>query len=118
VPNPDLRPMRLSEWEVGTELSLMDRVRLDLGYYHRTATDQILNQQISSASGFGSRRVNIGETMNQGIEALVDASLIQSAGFSWNTTFNLNWNTSEVIRLGLGEGTDQIVVGTATSTAS
>ncbi len=113
VPNAELRPMRLSEYEFGAELSFMDRVRLDFGYYNRTGTDQILSQQISSASGFGSRRVNIGETKNWGVEGLLDASLVQTPDFSWNTTFNLNWNKSKVIRLGLGEGTDQIQVGTA-----
>jgi TonB-linked SusC/RagA family outer membrane protein len=111
VPNPELKPMRLKEWEIGTELSILDRLRLDLGYYHRVSEDQILSQDISSASGFGSRRVNVGETMNKGVEAMLDAALARSDGFSWNTTFNVNWNRSEVIEL--GEGTDRIRSGTA-----
>ena len=111
VPNPQLKPMRLREWEVGTELSLMNRLRLDLGYYHRTSEDQILSQDISGASGFGSRQVNVGETMNQGIEALLDANLVQNDRFSWNTAFNLNWNKSKVIEV--GEGTDRIRTGVA-----
>jgi outer membrane receptor protein involved in Fe transport len=88
--------MRLKEWELGTELSILDRARLDLGYYHRVAEDQILSQDISTTSGFGSRQVNVGETMNKGVEALLDASLVRSEGFNWNTTFNINWNKSKV----------------------
>ena len=87
----------------------LDRVRLDLGYYHRVSEDQILSQDISSASGFGSRRVNVGETMNRGVEALLDASLVRSDGFSWNTAFNVNWNKSKVIEL--GTETDRIRTG-------
>src|SRR5690606_5412965 len=98
---------------VGGEFSLFDRLRLDLGYYHRIASDQIISQQISNASGFGSRRVNIGETMNQGVEALVDATLVRSEGFNWNTTVNVNYNTSEVIDLGQDLGITEIQVGTA-----
>jgi hypothetical protein len=49
--------------------------------------------------------------MNQGIEALLDASLVRSDRFSWNTTFNLNWNKSEVLELGVG--TDRIRSGLA-----
>jgi TonB-linked SusC/RagA family outer membrane protein len=113
VPNPALRPMRLAEWEIGTELSLFDRVRLDVGYYHRIGRDQILNQQISTASGFSTRRVNIGETENRGVEGLLDASLIRTPRFSWGTTFNANYNTSKVNDLGLELGVDQIQVGTA-----
>jgi TonB-linked SusC/RagA family outer membrane protein len=111
VPNPQLKPMRLKEWEIGTELSLMDRLRLDFGYYNRVSEDQILSQDISSASGFGSRRVNVGETMNRGVEALLDASLVRSDAFSWNTTFNVNWNKSKVIEL--GTETDRIRTGLA-----
>lgn len=111
VPNPELKPMRLKEWEVGTELSVLDRFRLDLGYYHRVAEDQILSQDISSASGWGSRQVNVGKTMNHGVEALFDASLFRRDGFSWNTTFNVNWNKSKVLELGVG--TDRIRVGGA-----
>jgi hypothetical protein len=55
--------------------------------------------------------VNVGETMNKGIEALLDARLVRTDGFSWNTTFNVNWNKSEVIEL--GTGTDRIRSGTA-----
>lgn len=111
VPNPQLKPMRLREWEVGTELSLLNRLRLDLGYYHRVSEDQILSQDISGASGFGTRQVNIGETMNRGVEALFDASLVQGERFSWNTALNLNWNRSKVIEV--GEGTDRIRTGVA-----
>jgi hypothetical protein len=109
VPNPALKPMRLKEYEFGAELSIMDRVRLDLGYYHRTSEDQILSQDISSASGFGSRSVNVGETMNQGLEALIDATLVRRDGFSWNTAFNFNWNKSKVIQLDVGD-VDEIQV--------
>lgn len=111
VPNPLLKPMRLKEWEVGTELSIMDRVRLDLGYYNRVAEDQILSQDISTASGFGSRQVNVGETMNRGVEAMLDLGLVRRPGFSWNSAFNVNWNKSKVIEL--GPGTDRIRSGTA-----
>ena len=111
VPNPGLKPMRLMEWEVGTEMSVLDRFRLDFDYYHRVTKDQILSQDISSASGFGTRQVNIGRTMNRGVEALVDASLIRGNAFKWNTTFNLNWNKSKALELGIG--TDRIRSGTA-----
>jgi TonB-linked SusC/RagA family outer membrane protein len=111
VPNLELKPMRLKEWEVGAELSILDRVRVDLGYYRRVAQDQILSQDISSASGWDSRQVNVGETMNHGMEALLDASLVRGDGFNWNATFNVNWNKSKVLELGVG--TDQIRSGVA-----
>src|SRR5690625_3153479 len=35
VPNPNLRPMRVSEWEVGLELTLCDNLSLELAYYDK-----------------------------------------------------------------------------------
>src|SRR5690625_7162435 len=74
LPNPNLRPMRVSEWEVGLELTLFDNISVDIAYYDKSSKDQILNQQISNASGFTSRRINIGESKNQGVEMLIDIS--------------------------------------------
>jgi TonB-linked SusC/RagA family outer membrane protein len=113
VPNPNLRPMRLSEWELGVEMRLLDNVTLDLGYYQRTSRDQILNQQISSSSGFTSRRVNIGASRNHGVEWLVDFSPVRTERFGWNASFNGSYNQSEVLNLGTDIGVDQITVGGA-----
>jgi outer membrane receptor protein involved in Fe transport len=42
VPNPDLRPMRVSELEFGLELKFFDnRINLDLAYYNKLTSDQI-----------------------------------------------------------------------------
>ena len=113
VPNPDLRPMRLSEWEVGIEMTLFDNVTFDLGYYQRTSRDQILNQQISNSSGFTSRRVNIGASRNNGVEWLLDLYPVRTERFSWNTSFNGSYNQSKVLNLGTDIGVDQITVGGA-----
>jgi TonB-linked SusC/RagA family outer membrane protein len=113
IPNPDLRPMSLSEWEVGVEAQLFDNIAMEFGFYQRTSRDQILNQQISRSSGFTTRRVNVGESRNRGVEALIDATLITRDRFRWNTTFNASYNKSKVIDLGSELGVDQITVGTA-----
>lgn len=113
VPNPELRPMRVSEWEVGMEVTLFDNVTLDLAVYEKTSRDQILNQQISNASGFTTRRVNVGESMNRGVEMLLSLSPYRTEQFVWNTSFNVSHNTSEVIDLGTDIGVDQITVGAA-----
>lgn len=113
VPNPLLRPMRLSEWEVGTEMSLFDWLTLDVGYYQRTSNDQILAQQISTASGFATRRINVGRSRNTGVELLVDVSPLRGQRFEWSTSFNGAYNTSEVLDLGQEVGVTEITVGGA-----
>lgn len=50
VPNANLRPMRVSEKEVGLELKLFNNsIGLDLTYYDKLSSDQILRAQTSNA---------------------------------------------------------------------
>jgi outer membrane receptor protein involved in Fe transport len=53
VPNPNLKPMRIAETELGLEMKMFDnRVSFDLSVYRKITTDQIVQAQISEASGF------------------------------------------------------------------
>lgn len=113
VPNPDLRPMRVSEAEVGLELKFMDnRVGLDITYYDKLTTDQILAAQVSDASGYTSQLINVGESVNRGVEMLFTVVPMQTADFRWDLSFNGSYNTSEVLKLGLSPEDSMITVGT------
>jgi outer membrane receptor protein involved in Fe transport len=69
VPNPALKPLRVSESEVGLELKMFkSRVGLDISYFYKITNDQILAAQTSDASGFTNKLINIGESMNKGLE--------------------------------------------------
>ena len=75
VPNANLRPMRVSEKEAGLELKLFDyRLGIDISYYDKLSSDQILRKQASNAGGFLTELVNVGESRNQGVEILLDVS--------------------------------------------
>lgn len=113
VPNPNLRPMRVSEWELGLELTLFDNLSVELAWYDKTSSDQILSQQIPNSSGFSSRRINVAEAKNQGVEMLLDFSPIRTQNFFWNFNFNAAYNTTKVIDLGSEYGIDEITVGNA-----
>ncbi|HTF21268.1 MAG TPA: SusC/RagA family TonB-linked outer membrane protein [Chryseolinea sp.] len=110
VPNPDLKPMRVSEAEVGFELKFFEnRVGLDFTYYNKISRDQILAAQISDGSGYTAKLINVGESKNNGIELLVTGTPVQSSNVRWDVSFNGSYNTSEV--LNLGPGVNEIVVG-------
>lgn len=113
LPNAALRPMRVSEWELGLELEFFNNLSLDVAYYDKTSSDQILNQQISSASGYTSRSINVGEAKNRGVEMLLSFSPIRTNKAHWTTSFNASYNTTKVIDLGTDFGINEITVGTA-----
>ena len=71
-PNANLRPLKVKEVEAGLELSLFhNRLRYDGAIYKKNTVDEILNVDISNASGFPTTTVNIGRLRNQGIENLL-----------------------------------------------
>ncbi|NHF58751.1 SusC/RagA family TonB-linked outer membrane protein [Flavobacteriaceae bacterium TP-CH-4] len=112
LPNPDLRPMRVQEIEVGLDLRLFDnRVRIDLAAYQKTTFDQIINAEISNSSGFRSTLINSGESRNQGIEALLSVNPIQTNDFNWDVTANFAYNKTKVISLLTDEPGERILVG-------
>ncbi|GAA4414365.1 SusC/RagA family TonB-linked outer membrane protein [Nibrella viscosa] len=113
VPNANLRPMRVSEKEAGLELRLFNNLLgLDLTYYDKLSSDQILRAQISNGGGFQTQLINVGESRNQGLEMLVTFSPIKSSGFSWNTIFNAAYNKTKVLNLGSSASDNMITVGT------
>jgi TonB-linked SusC/RagA family outer membrane protein len=113
VPNPNLRPMRVAEKEVGLELKLFNNLLgLDFTYYDKLSSDQILRAQISDAGGYQTQLINVGESRNQGLEMLVMLSPLRGKSFNWNTSFNASYNVTEVLNLGEDVSDGMITVGT------
>ncbi|MGB3589521.1 MAG: SusC/RagA family TonB-linked outer membrane protein [Tunicatimonas sp.] len=112
VPNPDLRPMRANEAEIGLELQLFDsRVGLDVAVYQKTTSDQIVSAQVSEASGFDNTLINSGQSQTRGFEFLVNVAPIVTNDFRWNVSFNGMYNITEVLSLLTDETGETITVG-------
>jgi len=113
IPNTDLRPMLVTEREVGLELTLFNNLRFEASYYNKLSADQILQAQTSDASGYTTRRINVGESRNEGVEVFLGVSPIKTENFTWNTSANVSYNTSEVLSLGESVDDNFITVGNA-----
>ncbi len=112
VPNPDLKPMRVAETEVGLELRMFgNRLGIDVAAYEKITTDQIVQAQISDASGFVNTQINSGKSRSRGIEFLVDVVPVQSSNFRWNFTFNGSYNKTKVLSLLTDTPGERITVG-------
>src|SRR5690606_22472844 len=84
------------------------RVNLDIAVYEKITTDQILDAQISTASGYPTTPSNVGSLSNRGVEFLLDVTPVQTNNFRWNSAFNTSFNETEV--LALAPGLDRLVV--------
>jgi TonB-linked SusC/RagA family outer membrane protein len=112
VPNPALKPMRVAEKEIGLDLRFFEsRIGLDISYYDKLTTDQIVQVQVSDASGYLRRLINVGESKNSGVEMLLSVNPVKTASFQWDFSFNGSYNTSEILKLGPNPGDTIITVG-------
>jgi outer membrane receptor protein involved in Fe transport len=112
VPNANLRPMRAQETEIGLETRLFNnRLGLDVAVFRKITIDQIVQAQVSDASGFQDTRINSGRSRSQGIEALLNIAPIQTKNFTWDFTANGSYIKTKVLSLLTNTPGEQITVG-------
>ena len=112
VPNPNLKPSRVAETEVGMELRMFNnRVTLDVAAYKKITRDQIVGVQISDASGFTSTRINSGKSSNNGWEALLSLVPVKTKKFTWEFTANTGYNKTKVESIITDKPGERITVG-------
>jgi len=99
--NSELKPERATEFEVGFETNLFDRLSLDFTYFNKRTKDAILQQPTAPSGGFpGSQAVNVGETKNRGIELQAAFQALAKKNLAWEIVGNVATNKDEVVDLG------------------
>ncbi|EMS31517.1 TonB-dependent receptor [Mariniradius saccharolyticus AK6] len=112
LPNPNLRPMRVAESEIGIDAKLFQgRLAVDLAAYNKITNDQIVSAQISDASGFINTSINSGSSRNRGVEALITGVPIEKGDFTWESSFNVAYNKTLVLSLLTDTPGERITVG-------
>lgn len=109
--NPDLKPEKSQEWELGVDLGLVnDRFGLELAYYDKESTDALVQRRLPPSLGSSATQwVNLGKVSNSGFEALLNARLAASDAVRWDATFSFATNDNELVEL--GEGIEPIIFG-------
>jgi TonB-linked SusC/RagA family outer membrane protein len=100
--NPQLKPERSAELELGFETALLDR-RMDLSYTHfgRKVSDAIVNVPLAPSFGFpGSQVVNIAHLSTWGNELAANLRILQGRRVSWEVGAQLANNGNRVDDLG------------------
>jgi len=110
APNPFLAPFTVTEKEIGLELKLFkNRLLLDVAAFDKVTTDQIINVNISTASGYNTIKQNEASLKNSGLETLIEFKAIQTNNFSWTTSWNNSYLKTEVLNVGNPSGTLLII---------
>jgi hypothetical protein len=116
--NPDLKPELSVEFEGGFEArALNERMNLDVTYYSKKTRDALISQQIAPSAGPASTTVlrNLGSVKNAGIEAVVQARVIDRDRFGWDVMVSASHTSNKLLSLGLdAAGLPNRTIGTGT----
>ena len=67
-----------------------NRLHIDAAYYNKVTSDQIMNANVATSTGYTSMYINAGKISNKGVELQVSGDIIKNPkGFNWTAT--LNW---------------------------
>lgn len=109
IPPANLLPERQTTFEVGAELQFLDsRLTLDVSYFNSSNKNQILAVPVPQSTGFATQTLNVGEVVQEGVEISLEAKVINTKNFKWNSIVNFTHNESTV--KSLTEGTERILI--------
>ena len=98
----------VTEIEVGGDLRFFNnRIGIDIAYYNRVSSNQIVDAPVSPSTGYVSATKNVGEVINEGLElTLTGTPLRLNSGLEWNVQLNFARNRTSVNEL--TEGVESI----------
>ncbi len=99
--NPDVRPERQTELEIGADLSLFnDRVGLSATYYQQDIEDLLVERVLPASQGGKAITTNVGNMENKGLEIALTATPVRTSKVSWDVFANFSRNRNKVFNLG------------------
>jgi TonB-linked SusC/RagA family outer membrane protein len=99
--NPDIRAEKGREIELGFEAGILnDRLGIDLTFFHKKTTDQILTLPVPGSLGASGPSVNIGAMLNRGFEIAANARLLTMPNLAWEVRGAVNTIHNELLDLG------------------
>jgi TonB-linked SusC/RagA family outer membrane protein len=109
LPNPSLKPFNVRTIELGFEARLFkNRFGIDVAWYDKQTTNDIVRVTISQASGYNDALVNVGEMSNKGIELTLTGTPVKQKNFGWNVMYNFAYNKNKLIKLADGLPTREL----------
>ena len=87
------------KFDVGFDLSFINRIHLTFDYYNEETSEALYEVPLSMTSGTTTMMQNIGTIRNRGIEFSVNAAVMQKRDFRWNAYANVTYNQNRVVKL-------------------
>jgi TonB-linked SusC/RagA family outer membrane protein len=103
--NPNLKPEKSKETEVGLDLGLFnDRVNIEYTHYNKITRDALVNVNLAPSLGTSTNRFqNFGRVRNYGDEAVLRADVLNRDNVKLALTLNGSWSRNRLDDLGVDE---------------
>ena len=97
--NADLQWETSDQINVGLDFSVLDnRIYISADYYTKRTENMIFPSTLPKSTGFLTKVINLdGVIENTGFEFAINASLINTSDFSWNSSLNMSFNDNIVL---------------------
>lgn len=97
--NPDYKWEETKKLDVGLELAFFkDRLSISGLYYRNRTSNQLINQTVSTQTGFSGYQSNLPATVqNSGWEITLTSTNIKNKDFNWITSFNISANRNKLL---------------------
>ncbi len=119
VGNPDLKPERASEVEIGADGGFLnDRLGFAITAFTKKTKDAILLQNLAPSLGFaGTQFINVGAIRNRGVELELYGRPVEARSFALDLRFSVAHIKNKVLDLGNNpDGTPRLTLGAGQAT--
>lgn len=108
--NHNLKWEQTDKFNVGLDVSFLDRITLEIDYYYHKTKDMVFMVPVSRTTGLENVPQNIGELQNKGVEFTITGKALRLPNFQWDLTLVGSHNQNKVLRL----STDNPIEGSVT----
>jgi len=96
----DLSWEKNNNFNIGLEGALFgQRVRFNVEYYYKKTSDMLLSYPMALSTGFSGYNANVGDMRNQGFEAEVSVTPVQTNDLRWDITLMGSTVSNKVLKL-------------------
>lgn len=103
VPNPSLTWESSNKFNVGFDMTLIDRINVTFDYYNDLTSAALFSVPISRTTGLTSTMQNVGKIRNRGFELSISGDIIRNNDMVWNAYANVTNNRNRVVKLATNE---------------
>lgn len=98
--NPDLKWESTTQYNIGIDLAVINRIRATIDLYYKKTSDLLWNYPVSQPPFlYSSMLANVGDLVNKGVELTVNANILDINGFNWDTDLTFSYNHQEITSL-------------------